>query len=215
MHLICPPKFCIIFVFHFSLGITAVPREIENNAYAKFWGAKKVHYGKCGSGVYGNSFYRLKHNFVNYLCFLAIVWTRERYDSMKMFTCFNLTSRVPKQSGMLSHCVVVRVTTFNFRNKTECKAGTTANQPFAVVPDLHSVLFYFTHQVTSGYSISVIRDPARGTSQFYLRVAWTSAFKLFFLFTLTHPSYCETNIRNSLKRKLLSRPTKKSQIVIN
>ena len=111
MHLICPPKFCIIFVFHFSLGITAVPREIENNAYAKFWGAKKVHYGKCGSGVYGNSFYRLEHNFVYYLCFLAILSTRERYDSMKMFTCFNLTSRVPKQSGMLSHCVVVRVTT--------------------------------------------------------------------------------------------------------
>ena len=36
--LICPPKFCITLVFHFSLGITAVPREIENNAYAKFWG---------------------------------------------------------------------------------------------------------------------------------------------------------------------------------
>ena len=27
------------------------------------------------------------------------------------------------------------------------------NQPFAVVPALHSVLFHFTHQVTSGYSI--------------------------------------------------------------
>ena len=45
MHLICPPppappvfqgfhNFC----FSFLLGITAVPREIENNAYAKFWG---------------------------------------------------------------------------------------------------------------------------------------------------------------------------------
>ena len=28
--------------FSFFLGITAVPREIENNAYAKFWGANKV-----------------------------------------------------------------------------------------------------------------------------------------------------------------------------
>ena len=37
--------------FSFLLGITAVPKEIENNAYAKFWGANKVHYGKCGSGV--------------------------------------------------------------------------------------------------------------------------------------------------------------------
>ena len=52
MHPMRPPKFCITFVFHFSwlLGITAVSKEIENNAYAKFWGAKKVHYGKCGSG---------------------------------------------------------------------------------------------------------------------------------------------------------------------
>ena len=33
---------------------------------------------------------------------------------------------------------------------------------------MHSVLFHFTHQVTSGYSITLIRDPARGTRQFYL-----------------------------------------------
>ena len=37
--------------FSFLLGITAVPIEIENNAYAKFWRANKVHYMKCGSGV--------------------------------------------------------------------------------------------------------------------------------------------------------------------
>ena len=43
MHLIC---------FSFLLrGITAVPREIENNAYAKFWRANKVHYGRCASVV--------------------------------------------------------------------------------------------------------------------------------------------------------------------
>ena len=35
--------------------------------------------------------------------------------------------------------------------------------------------------VVAGYSISLIRDPERGTSQFYLRVAWTSAFKRLFL----------------------------------
>ena len=39
-------------------------------------GANKVHYGKCGSGVYDNSFYRLEHNFVCYLCFLAMLSTR-------------------------------------------------------------------------------------------------------------------------------------------
>ena len=43
-------------LFPFLLGITTVPREIENNAYAFFslegrgGGANKVHYGKCGSG---------------------------------------------------------------------------------------------------------------------------------------------------------------------
>ena len=51
----------------------------------------------------------------------------------------------------------------------------------AVVPALHWVLFYFTLQETSDYSISLIRDPARGSSQSYLRVAWTSALKQFFL----------------------------------
>ena len=36
------------------VGMTAVSKEIENNAYAKFWRANKVHYGKCGSGVCHN-----------------------------------------------------------------------------------------------------------------------------------------------------------------
>ena len=38
MHLICPPKFLHNLCFSFLLGITAVPREIENNAYANFVG---------------------------------------------------------------------------------------------------------------------------------------------------------------------------------
>ena len=33
--------------FSFLLSITAVPREIENNAYAKFWEAIKMHYRRC------------------------------------------------------------------------------------------------------------------------------------------------------------------------
>ena len=61
MHLICTPppppptqkkeKIFRNLCFSFLLGITGVPREIENNAYAKFGGANKVHYGRCGSGV--------------------------------------------------------------------------------------------------------------------------------------------------------------------
>ena len=37
-----PSKILHKLCFSFLLGITAVPREIENNAYAKFWGANKV-----------------------------------------------------------------------------------------------------------------------------------------------------------------------------
>ena len=37
--------------FSFPQGITAVPREFENNAYAKLWAPNKVHYGRCASGV--------------------------------------------------------------------------------------------------------------------------------------------------------------------
>ena len=68
------------------------------------------------------------------------------------------------------------------------------------MPALHLILFYFTLYVTFGYSISLIRDPARGSSQLYLHVAWTSTFKQFFQKWLipvfahsdsvgSHPSY--------------------------
>ena len=47
-----PPQILHNLCFSFLLGITTVPREIENNANAKFWGVNKVHYGRCASGVY-------------------------------------------------------------------------------------------------------------------------------------------------------------------
>ena len=46
-----PPKILHDLCFSFLLGITAIPREIENNAYTKFWGANKVHFGRHASGV--------------------------------------------------------------------------------------------------------------------------------------------------------------------
>ena len=51
MHLICRPKFCISIVFNFSWDSCDTSFEMKNNGYAKFGGANKVHYGKCGSGV--------------------------------------------------------------------------------------------------------------------------------------------------------------------
>ena len=58
MHLISPlpllPQILHNLSFSFLLGITIIQREIENNAYAKFWGANKVHHGRVqvayGSG---------------------------------------------------------------------------------------------------------------------------------------------------------------------
>ena len=38
--------------FQFPLGITVIPREIEDNAYAKFWGVHRVHYGLGENGQY-------------------------------------------------------------------------------------------------------------------------------------------------------------------
>ena len=46
-----PPKVLHNLCFSFLLIIRAVPRKIENYAYAKMWGANKVHYGKRGSDV--------------------------------------------------------------------------------------------------------------------------------------------------------------------
>ena len=43
-------KILLNLCFSFLLGSTAVPREIEKNACAKFLGANKVHFGKCASG---------------------------------------------------------------------------------------------------------------------------------------------------------------------
>ena len=58
-----PAKILQNLCFSFFLGITVVPRETEDNAYAKFWGANKVHYGRCASG---ESYMRVMyHLFLN------------------------------------------------------------------------------------------------------------------------------------------------------
>ena len=47
-HRCLPHKILHNHCFQFLLGITVVPREIQNNGYAKLWGVKKlVHYGLC------------------------------------------------------------------------------------------------------------------------------------------------------------------------
>ena len=46
MHLIFPPNILHSLCFPFLLCITAIPREIENNTYAKFWGAIRYTMGE-------------------------------------------------------------------------------------------------------------------------------------------------------------------------
>ena len=41
--------------FHFLLGLAMVPRENENDAYAKFWRTSKEYYGIFESGLLGHS----------------------------------------------------------------------------------------------------------------------------------------------------------------
>ena len=42
---LCHPKILHKHCLKFLLGVKMAPRETENNAYAKFWGDKKEHYG--------------------------------------------------------------------------------------------------------------------------------------------------------------------------
>ena len=69
-----PPKILHNLCCSFLLGITAIPREIENNAYAKFGGANKVRSGRCASGEYTDEkkilhAWRTKTNFT-----ISFVW---------------------------------------------------------------------------------------------------------------------------------------------
>ena len=50
MYFVYPQNILHKVCFQFLLGRLQVPREIENNAYAKVLGVNKVHNGQCGSG---------------------------------------------------------------------------------------------------------------------------------------------------------------------
>ena len=51
MHLICPPKFGIAFVFHFSWVLQPFQEKLKTMLMQNFGEAIKVHYGRCASGV--------------------------------------------------------------------------------------------------------------------------------------------------------------------
>ena len=45
-----PPRKKLNGCFQFLLGITVIPREIEDSGYAKFWEVNKARYGLCENG---------------------------------------------------------------------------------------------------------------------------------------------------------------------
>ena len=51
MHLICPPKFCITFFFHFSWVLQPSQKKLKTVLMQNVGDTFKVHYGRCASGV--------------------------------------------------------------------------------------------------------------------------------------------------------------------
>ena len=51
MHLICPPKFSITFVFHFSWILHPSQKKLKTVLMQNVGDTFKVHYGRCASGV--------------------------------------------------------------------------------------------------------------------------------------------------------------------
>ena len=74
-------------------------------------------------------------------------------------------------------------------------------QPFAILPALHSVLFSFPLEVTSGISISTLDIRQERTSRFYLRVEWTSAPEDFYCLDMTFQYQNNQYKRSSLRLK--------------
>ena len=93
MYLICPPKFCISIVFNFSWDSNNcnTQGEMENKGYAKFWGANKVHYGNCGSGIIGKTF--VTHDLLNTKNIPCCMYTWIAQLPIIVFTCHYVYAR--------------------------------------------------------------------------------------------------------------------------
>ena len=72
--------------FSFLLGITVIPREIKDNAYAKFWGATRCIMGdvKMANGL-------LHDLTVNYLLLLSLIYSSipfwpHKLETLVLFT---------------------------------------------------------------------------------------------------------------------------------
>ena len=69
---------------HFSMGIAAVPKELENNAYAKFWGAKRYIIGNVWRVLF-----RPRFSFRVAVTHLTFRTTKEKtHQKTAAFWCF-------------------------------------------------------------------------------------------------------------------------------
>ena len=136
----------------------------------------------------------------------VIAWlVREKQNILTPQPCLHTLMQTRLSANQSAHTILVNlwrsiISLPQGQSFTDRKYFLTAHKIFSlglalalrkanfVIHILVSFVSFYTHQLTSGYSISLIRDPARETCQFYLRVAWTSAFKQFFL-----NSCCLTN----------------------
>ena len=55
MHLICPPKFCITFVFHFSWVLQPFQEKLKTMLMQNFGGKKRPDYGIFKKGLLGKN----------------------------------------------------------------------------------------------------------------------------------------------------------------
>ena len=86
-----PPQFCISIAFNFSWDSCNTQGEMENNGYAKFWGANKVHYGNCGSGIIGKTF--VTHSLLNTKNIPCCMYTWIAQLPIIVFTCHYVYAR--------------------------------------------------------------------------------------------------------------------------
>ena len=77
------PKFFPNHCYQYHWGSTIVPREIEKNAYARFWGANRA-YEQCENGEFTKFSSIIFWNSVLYLCCLWRLWKGPRRDRFKL-----------------------------------------------------------------------------------------------------------------------------------
>ena len=104
-----PQKILHNLCFSFLLGITAVPREIENNAYAKFWVANKVYYGKYVQVAYILWFNGTLGLNSFLLCFGMVMYVNGGFEQGKI----KFKPRLKLYHKIYIHSVILAFQSFN------------------------------------------------------------------------------------------------------